>query len=230
MGVLQPPAVRLRAAVTVLGRFPALAGVDLDVEEGEVLLLTGPNGAGKSTLLRLLAGLAPLTGGEGSVLGHDLATDRRALRPRVALLGHETFCYDDLSVVENLRFQARAIGRDASAAAAALERVGLTRQAGVPHRLLSAGQRRRLALGVVIVRHAELLLLDEPHAGLDAQGRTVLEEIIAEASGRGSAVVLASHELERARPLAGREVAMAGGHAAGSAPDAATPSRERALL
>ncbi|MGH2688541.1 MAG: ATP-binding cassette domain-containing protein, partial [Actinomycetota bacterium] len=113
-------AVSLRSAVCLLGGFPALAGVDLDVALGEVLLVAGPNGAGKSTLLRLLAGLLPLSGGAGSVLGHDLSTERWALRRSVGLLGHETPCYDDLSARENVRFWTGAGGRPLDAADAAL--------------------------------------------------------------------------------------------------------------
>src|SRR5262245_38708639 len=107
----------------MLGRFPALAGVDLDVDAGEVVLLAGPNGAGKTTLLRLCAGLLPLRDGAAEVLGHDLATDRRAVRREIGLVGHETFGYDDLTVAENLRFATRAAGRNREAADAALERV-----------------------------------------------------------------------------------------------------------
>ena len=90
----------------MLGRFPALAGADLEVESGEIVLLTGANGAGKTTLLRLCAGLLPLRSGHAEVLGVDLAVDRRAIRRALALVGHETFCYDDLTVRENLQFYA----------------------------------------------------------------------------------------------------------------------------
>src|SRR5687768_4654713 len=86
-------AIRLRSAVCLLGRFPALAGADLDVGFGEVVLVAGPNGAGKTTLLRLIAGLVPLAGGTAEVLGCDLAADRRSIRRDVALLGHGTGCY-----------------------------------------------------------------------------------------------------------------------------------------
>jgi heme ABC exporter ATP-binding subunit CcmA len=192
--------------VCLLGRFPALAGADLEVEPGEILLLAGPNGAGKTTLLRLLAGLIPLYSGEAEVRGVDLSRDRRAARRHLALVGHETFCYDDLTVAENLRFLARASGLTADGADTVMDRVGLRQVAGLTHRKLSAGQRRRLALGAALVRDPQLLLLDEPHAGLDADGRDVLHEIVAAAPAEGRTVLRASHELELARALATREV------------------------
>jgi heme ABC exporter ATP-binding subunit CcmA len=209
------PLVRLRSVVCLLGRFPALAGVDLDVASGEVVLLTGPNGAGKSTLLRVLAGLLAVHRGEVEVLGHDLTVDRRAHRRELALVGHDTACYDDLTTRENLRFAARASGHDLATADAALERLGLTAQAGVTHGRLSAGQRRRLALAVALARDPRLLLLDEPHAGLDVEGRVLLDEIVAGSPAEGRTVVLASHELDRTRPLATREVLVVGGQVSG---------------
>src|SRR6188472_1743860 len=120
-----PAVVRCRTAVCLLGRFPALAGVDLDASTGEIVLLSGSNGAGKTTLLRLLAGLVPLYSGDAVVLGVDLAHDRRSVRRHLALVGHETFCYDDLTVAENLRFAAgaaaAALGRDDRDATAAVD-------------------------------------------------------------------------------------------------------------
>lgn len=204
----------------VLGRFPALTGADLDVDAGEIVLVSGPNGAGKSTLLRLLAGLVPLHSGTAVVLGHDLTRDRRAARRSLALVGHETWCYDDLTVSENLRFAARAAGLPAGTGDQALERLGLTRMAGMPHGRLSAGQKRRLSLAVALARAPELLLLDEPHAGLDATGRTVLDEVVAAAPSEGRTVLVASHELDRARALATREVTVAAGRIEGGVPGA----------
>ena len=203
--------VRLRSAVCTLGRFPALAGVDLDVDGGEILLLAGPNGAGKTTLLRLCAGLLPLRAGTAEILGVDLGTDRKQVRRSLALVGHETFCYDDLTVAENLRFAARAAGRSRRDADSALERVGLTRMANVVHGKLSQGQRRRLALANAVARQPQLLLLDEPHAGLDEAGRAVLDDVVRRAPESGCTVVLASHELELARRLATREVRIVAG-------------------
>lgn len=195
----------------MLGRFPALAGIDLDVEPGEIVLLAGANGAGKTTLLRLCAGLLPLRSGSAEVLGVDLAVDRRAIRRSLALVGHETFCYDDLTVRENIRFATRATGRSVADADAALDRLALGRVADVTHSRLSQGQRRRVALAIALARDPRLLLLDEPHAGLDEQSRNVLNEVVLAAPAEGRTVLLASHELEIARQLATREVRIAAG-------------------
>src|SRR5947207_10945416 len=118
-------AIRLRSAVALLGRFPALAGVDLEVREGEVVLLQGPNGAGKTSLLRVCAGLLAVVDGEAEVLGHDLRRDRRSVRRQIGLLGHATALYDDLTVADNVRFAVRAAGGDRGAVEPALAHLGL---------------------------------------------------------------------------------------------------------
>ena len=216
------PVVRLRAAVCLLGRFPALAGLDLDVERGEVLAVEGPNGAGKTTLLRALAGLVPVAEGEAEVLGLDLRRSRRRIRARVALLSPAGGLYDDLSVADNLRFWARAARRPESAADEAMVLLGLDgRLADVPAGRLSTGQRRRTALAALVARNSELWLLDEPHAGLDAGGRDLVDELVVGAARRGATVLLVSHELERAAALATRRVTITGGRLA---VPAATPS------
>src|SRR5207249_6344498 len=151
------PAVRFRAAVSLLGRFPALAGVDLDVAPGEVVLVQGPNGAGKTTLLRACAGLVAIVSGEANVLGHDVRVDRRGVRRRVGLLGHAGFLYDDLTVEDNVRFAVRAAGAPRDRIGPAIERLGLDgRLRGVTASRLSAGQRRRTALAALVARWPEL--------------------------------------------------------------------------
>jgi heme ABC exporter ATP-binding subunit CcmA len=208
------PVVSLRAAVALLGRFPALAGVDLTIDQGEVVLLRGANGAGKTSVLRTCAGILPVSQGEAIVLGHDLCTaaGRRAVRRRVGLLGHLTGLYDDLTVADNLRFWARAAGAGTAEAAAAMEHFGLDgRLADVPVAKLSAGQRRRAAIACLVARRPELWLLDEPHAGLDQAGRDVLDRLIVDAAAAGATVIVASHELDRATTVATRTVTIAGG-------------------
>lgn len=208
------PVVKLHGAVTLLGRFPALAGIDLEVAAGEIVLLRGPNGAGKTTLLRLCAGLLPLARGQGSVLGHDLADrrDARALRRRVGVLGHATGLYDELTVADNVRFWGRAAGARPADIDAALVACGLDgRLAHLGVARLSAGQRRRTSLACVLARRPELWLLDEPHAGLDQEGRDLLDGLVRQAVASGATVLLSSHELDRAEALAHRVVALVGG-------------------
>jgi heme ABC exporter ATP-binding subunit CcmA len=209
------PVVVLKGAVALTGRFPALSGVDLSVGSGEVVSVHGANGAGKTTLLRVCAGLLPLSAGDGSVLGIDLRLDPAAVRRRVGLLGHAPALYDELTATENVRFALRAAGLSAERAGPALERVGITgRLAKTVVGGLSAGQRRRVALSVVVGRAPELWLLDEPHAGLDAGARTLLSELVTEAVREGASVVFSSHESDVAAAMSDRLVTMSGGRVA----------------
>jgi heme ABC exporter ATP-binding subunit CcmA len=209
-------AVVLRAAVAMTGRFPALAGVDLRVDEGEAVVLTGPNGAGKTSVLRVCAGLLRVSSGEAVVLGHDLVSDTQAARREVAMLGHSAALYDDLSVTENVRFAVRAAGAEVNLVGGALERLGLTgRLARTAVGRLSAGQRKRVALSVLVARRPRVWLLDEPHAALDAQARGELDCIVKEAMQSGATVLLASHETGASNAIAGRVVAMGGGRVVG---------------
>ncbi len=225
------PAVRLRSAVALLGGFPVLAGADLEVQAGEVVLLQGANGAGKTSLLRTCAGLLTIVSGRAEVLGCDLTVDRRAVRRRVGLLGHATSLYEDLTVEDNVRFAVRAAGHSTDTVEPALVRLGLAgRLRSVLVGRLSAGQRRRTALAILVARQPELWLLDEPHAGLDAEHRDLLDELIRGAAAAGAAVVLASHERDRASALADRTLTMAGGvvvPARDPTPSAELPPPER---
>ena len=209
-----PPnaAVALTDAVAVIGGFPVLAGATLTVERGEIVLLRGPNGAGKTSVLRLCAGLLPLERGRGTVFGLDLVDDRDAIRSRVGLLGHRNGLYADLTVAENVSFWGATVGATADEIAAAMERLGVAgRLHDVAISKLSAGQKRRTALACLVARRAELWLLDEPHAGLDANGRDELDLVLRQAVAAGATVVVASHELERAGSLADRIVDVVGG-------------------
>lgn len=204
--------VALRGAVAVVGRFPVLAGADLDVGRGEILLLQGPNGAGKTSLLRALAGLLPIERGEATVLGTDVVHAREDVRNKVGLLGHTNGLYLDLTVRQNVSFWGEMVGATHVEVADAMERMKLSdRLIDVRASQLSAGQKRRCALASLIVRRAQLWLLDEPHAGLDAVSRDELDDTLREAVAAGATVVLASHEHERAAQLATRIVTVDGG-------------------
>jgi heme ABC exporter ATP-binding subunit CcmA len=206
--------IELKGVVAVLGSFPALAGVSLGVQRGEILLLQGPNGAGKTSLLRVCAGLMPIERGTGSILGIDLATNRQDIRTRVGLLGHTNGLYLDLTVEQNIQFWASTVGASQEEVVNAMSTMRVDgRLAKVKAGQLSAGQRRRTALASLIVRRAEIWLLDEPHAGLDAAGRDELDALLRNAVAAGATVVLASHESERAAGLATRTLTIDGGGA-----------------
>ena len=178
------PVIQLSAAVSLLGRFPVLAGVDLRVDAGEIVLLCGPNGAGKTSLLRTCAGLIAVTSGTASVLGCDLVQNRRGVRPLVGLLGHTSGLYEDLTVDDNLRFWAEAARVPVADIDAAMDRASIARRLrSLPVSRLSTGQRRRVSLAAMLLRRPRLWLLDEPHAGLDAEGRDLIDGLIVEAAG-----------------------------------------------
>jgi heme ABC exporter ATP-binding subunit CcmA len=206
------PVISLRDVVVTLSGFPALAGVTLEVGEREIVVLKGPNGAGKTTVLRACGGLLAVTSGSAQVLGHDLTRDRRSARREIGMLAHANFLYDDLTVEDNVRFAVRAAGGSTERVPAALERLGLDgRVRSLRTGACSAGQRRRTALCALVVRQPRLWLLDEPHAGLDADSRDLLDTLVREAVAGNATVVLASHEADRASALATRSVTISGG-------------------
>jgi heme ABC exporter ATP-binding subunit CcmA len=211
-------AIHLHEAIAFSGSFPLLAGVDLEVEVGEIVHLKGSNGAGKTSLLRALAGLLPIAQGAIAVLGYDLRIDRRSVRSEVGLVGHQTFLYEDLDARSNISFWLRGT-RGAMRVDESLRRVGLhDRLSSTPVALLSTGQRRRVALALLFARSPRLWLLDEPHAGLDVDGRALVDGLIVDAAHLGTTVLLSSHELEYVRSLAVRSVTMAGGRIVANAP------------
>ena len=172
------------AISTFRGDRLVLDRISLSVPEGGALLLLGPNGAGKSTLLRALAGLGRMDAGRISFDGSD------ELAGKIAYLGHLDGIKPGLSAAENLAFAARVAGRDP---AAALDALGLSRLAGLPARMLSAGQKRRLALARLVVSGAPLWLLDEPTLGVDAASVAAFGAQLAAHRAGGGVVVAATH-------------------------------------
>ena len=164
--------------------------VSFDLPEGGALILAGRNGAGKSTLLRVLAGLTRPASGQWLWDGADALADRVAHGARVALLGHQDALKPGLTAAENLAFAARLSGRKVEDALVAL---GLEDLAELPARMLSAGQKRRLALARVSLSAAPLWLLDEPTLGLDDAAVDQLGVLLARHRAAGGMVVAATH-------------------------------------
>jgi heme exporter protein A len=181
--------IRARGVGRRFGEKRALAGVDLDVSPGELLLVSGPNGSGKTTLLRLLAGLLVPTSGE-----LEVTVDRA----RIGFLGHEPLIYRELTPLENLDLYGRLyrIPERRERIGMLLERFALWEARRERTADLSRGMVQRLALCRALLHEPELLLLDEPFSALDASGA----ELLLDELGRrppGRAVVVASHQPER---------------------------------
>jgi heme exporter protein A len=171
-----------------------IEGLSFGVKAGQALALEGANGAGKTSLLRLIAGFLPAASGTVTLTEGDKAIREPEERGRfIGWLGHHDALKASFTVSEQLAFFGGLYGRDGDSAAL-LEEAGLSRQAELPCRYLSAGQRRRLALARLLLTARPLWLLDEPFAALDTAGKALVGRLIARHCGQGGIVLAATHE------------------------------------
>ncbi|MEH0577537.1 MULTISPECIES: ABC transporter ATP-binding protein [Streptomyces] len=185
------------------GGFEAVRGISFHVERGEIFALLGTNGAGKTSTVELLEGLARPDGGRISVLGHDPYFGRAAVRPRTGVMLQEGGFPSELTVAETARMWAGCVS-GARPVGEALALVGLTGRAGVRVKQLSGGERRRLDLALAVLGEPEVLFLDEPTTGLDAEGRRDTWDLVRALRDTGTTVLLTTHYLEEAEHLADR--------------------------
>ncbi|MFE3829885.1 ABC transporter ATP-binding protein [Streptomyces sp. NPDC059092] len=183
--------------------FDAVRGIDFTVARGELFALLGTNGAGKTSTLEILEGQATPTGGTVRVLGRDPYRDRAAVRPRIGVMLQEGGFPSELTALETVRMWAGCT-TDARPAEEALELTRLNHRRAVRVKQLSGGERRRLDLALALLGRPEVLFLDEPTTGLDAQSRHDTWELIRELKTQGTTVVLTTHYLEEAEQLADR--------------------------
>jgi ABC-2 type transport system ATP-binding protein len=210
------------------GGFEAVRGITFSVRRGEIFALLGTNGAGKTSTVELLEGLAVPAGGRVRVLGHDPYTDRAAVRPRTGVMLQEGGFPSELTVAETARMWAGCVS-GARPVPEALALVGLENKSGVRVKQLSGGERRRLDLALALLGRPEVLFLDEPTTGLDAEGRRDTWELVSALRDGGTTVLLTTHYLEEAEQLADRLAILHEGRiaAAGTPAEvtAAQPSR-----
>ena len=195
----RPPAAETTELARLFSGSAALAGISIRIDAGRTVALLGPNGAGKTTLLRILATSLRSSYGSARVDGLDLVRDAGLVRERVAYLPHATGLYDDLTARENLDFAATLLGTEDRRARVerALSDVGLADRADDRVRSFSAGMRRRLALGRILLGRPSLVLLDEPYAALDRDGMELVDQLLAAWHEVGVTVLVASHATER---------------------------------
>ncbi|MFI9170415.1 ABC transporter ATP-binding protein [Streptomyces lincolnensis] len=185
------------------GGFEAVRGISFSVRRGEVFALLGTNGAGKTSTVELLEGLAPPTEGRVRIFGHDPHTERAVVRPRTGVMLQEGGFPSELTVAETARMWAGCVS-GARPPLQALGLVGLEHRADVRVKQLSGGERRRLDLALALLGKPEVLFLDEPTTGLDAEGRRETWDLVRELRDGGTTVLLTTHYLEEAEDLADR--------------------------
>ena len=204
------PAVETHALGKVIDDRPILRDINLTVPAGQFLALLGANGAGKSTLLKVLATLTPPSTGDLWLFGRPSHRDAANLRARIGLVGHQSMLYRDLSARENLDLFAKlyALDHPSDRAWSSLQAVGLASRANDPVRAFSRGMTQRISIARALIHDPELVLADEPFAGLDVTATATIESLLREAHESGRTVILVNHDIAQSLRMADRVVVL----------------------
>ena len=211
------PVVQVARLVKRYGTRTVVDGIDLEVRAGEIVALLGPNGAGKTTTMEVIEGYRRADGGSVRVLGEDPSSAGRAWRSRLGLMLQDGG-FDIRARPRETLHQYAAFHADPLDPDVLLDEVGLSGAEGTPYRRLSGGERQRLALAVALVGRPQLLVLDEPTAGMDPEARAVTRDHIAALRTAGVATLLTSHDLVDVERLADRVVVIAAGRVIAGGP------------
>ncbi len=207
-------AVDIQGITKKFGQFEALRGVDLQIAQGEFFALLGPNGAGKSTLINLIAGLLKPSSGTIRIMGHDVQADYQQARMALGVVPQELVFDPFFNVREMLRFQAGYFGRGPENDAwvdEVIEGLGLTDKAHSNMRKLSGGMKRRALIAQALAHKPDVIVLDEPTAGVDVELRQMLWQFIQKLNQQGHTIILTTHYLEEAETLCERVAMMKNG-------------------
>lgn len=198
--------IEVKRLVKRFGPKTVLRGLDFEVAQGEFVALLGPNGAGKTTFLRILSSLSRASLGDVKIAGYALPREAAAVRRRLGVVSHMPLLYADLTAEENLQFYANLYALDNlnGRVGEVLDLVGLAARRRDLVRTFSRGMQQRLAIGRAILHDPDVLLLDEPHTGLDQDACSMLDEVLKTVAARGRTVVMTSHDLARTADLASR--------------------------
>jgi ABC-2 type transport system ATP-binding protein len=193
-------AIDVRGLTKAFGGRTVVDHIDLAVPRGQVCGFLGPNGSGKTTTIRMLCGLLEVDAGEGTCLGYDIRREARRIKLRVGYMTQRFGLYEDLSIAENLDFTARVYRLDnrSRRVAEALDRLGLTSRKAQLAGTLSGGWKQRLALAACLLHEPELLLLDEPTAGVDPKARRDFWREIHALAADGITVLVSTHYMDEA--------------------------------
>ena len=211
-----PPAVQAVGLSKSIDDRPILREINLTIPSGEYIALMGGNGAGKTTLLRILSTLAAASAGQLCIAGHALPRSAAAARARIGFVSHQSMLYRDLTARENLELLARLHGvpNPHMRVEDLLRRVGMIDRADDLVKTFSRGMTQRVSIARALLHRPEILLADEPFAGLDAGGVAAVEQLLADLHEAGKTIVLVNHDLNQSLHLAGRIVVLRGGRIA----------------
>lgn len=198
--------LKINKVTKIIGDKIILRNITLHLNKGEILAVIGPNGAGKSTFFKCTVGLLQPTSGEIFLEGKLIGKKSDALKKKVGFLGHESFLYNTLTPLENLKFYGKLykVKDIEKKSNELLKEVGLYLVKDIPIRAFSRGMIQRLAIARVLLPEPEILMLDEPHTGLDLDAVQLLNQIILEKKRKGTSIVLISHDFEQVHALADR--------------------------
>jgi ABC-2 type transport system ATP-binding protein len=200
--VTEPPIIVTERLSRRFGDLVAVRDLSLEVARGEIFGVLGPNGAGKSTTIRMLCGILDPTGGRGTVVGFDIATEAERIKERIGYMTQRFSLYEDLTVEENLRFYAGIYGvplrRRRERVREVLEATGLSDRRRQIAGTLSGGWKQRVALASATIHAPPLLFLDEPTAGVDPVSRREFWDQIHRISSEGTTVLLTTHYMDEA--------------------------------
>lgn len=204
-------AIEVERVARRYGRRWALADVSFRVPPATVVMVSGRNGAGKSTLFRVLATAIRPDHGQARIGGFDVVRDREDVRRMTAILSHANYLYDSLTARENLHIVADHLGISRAGVLPVLEQVGLGPRADDVVSTFSAGMRKRLSFGRVLLQEPKVIFLDEPYGALDPPGFDLVDAVIGELKRRGTTILMATHQLERSARLADMSLVLEGG-------------------
>ncbi|NPE30853.1 ABC transporter ATP-binding protein [Methanococcoides sp. SA1] len=192
------------------GNMPVLKGIDLDINKGEFVALLGANGAGKTTLVKIMSALSSPSEGTVMVNGKDISKDQGPLRAIIGVISHETYLYNDLTAVENLRFFGQMYGIASKKLEARinglLEQVELVKRADDRVSTFSRGMKQRLSIARALLHEPSILFLDEPYTGLDQHAAHTFEKVLLDLDPKDTTRLMISHEISRTYNMCDRVI------------------------
>jgi len=195
-------AIDCQGLVKRFGTYTAVQGVTFQLPRGAIMGFVGPNGSGKTTIIRMLCGVLVPTEGQATVLGYDVLTQPEEIKQRIGYMSQKFSLYDDLTVSENLNFYAGVYGLRGKIARAeklrVIERIGLGERTPQLVSSLSGGWKQRVALACALLHNPQLLILDEPTAGVDPVSRRVFWDLIHQLAKEGMTVMVSTHYMDEA--------------------------------